>query len=43
MVGRGHGRKTARVTVFVVKWLGMSIGGEENRTWLKADATNVSR
>ena len=34
---------TVRVTVFVVKWLGMSIDGETNRTWLKADAANVSR
>ena len=44
MGGRGVGKKkTVRVTVFVVKWLGMSIDGETNRTWLKADAANVSR
>ena len=43
MGGRGPGKKKSRVMGFVLKWLGTSIGGEPNRTWLKADARNVSR
>ena len=43
MGGRGIGKKRARVTVFVLKWMDKTIEGEPNRTWLKADPSNISR
>lgn len=44
MGGRGKGlKKKARVNVFVLKWMDKSIGDEPNKTWLRADASNVAR
>ena len=44
MGGRGKGlKKKARVTVFVLRWMDKTIDDEPNRTWLRADASNVAR
>ena len=44
MGDRGTGKKKVRrVKFFVNKWKELSIDGEPNKTWLRADLSNIAR